>query len=368
MEGQQTIVLKNLPITTRNYTVVDTATGKPVDNTTYSLTIAPHVIEKLYELKRINEEKKQQAAFRQQYAQDSLTSAYTPQDNSVFTPLNTNEYIDVRDVNSSYAEYQEQTEGYEEYNQTSGVETMQADGILSRVTARAPEQEYREITLDQPKEPELDYITAETYQQTSNYEYEMPPVVDNSTFTPSDNSTFNPGSTYTPTDNSTFNPASAPSYNESPAISMTTYGGHMEEERDERAPKARKERKRRADYIELSPDEVKSGKGVAWLAYIIFFLPLILKGRNRFVRLHANEGLDLNIAEIVGAALMAPFFLMKDLAGVTELAVYGAAILGAVILVACALTIIPVMIGSMCGAQFQIPWLLKKRLIRVNRD
>ena len=365
MEGQQTIVLKNLPITTRNYTVVDTATGKPVDNTTYSLTIAPHVIEKLYELKRINEEKKQQAAFRQQYAQESLTTAYTPQDNSVFTPLTTNEYIDVRDVNSSYTEYQEQTEGMtEEYNQAPRVETMQADGILGRVTARAPEQEYKEITLDKPAEPELDYITAETYQQTSNYEYEMPPVADNSTFNPSDNSVF------TPSDNSTFNPSSAPSYNEGSAISMNSpYTGYMEEDsRAERAPKAKKERKKRADYIELSPDEVKSGKGVAWLAYIIFFLPLILKGRNRFVRLHANEGLDLNIAEIIGAGLMAPFFLMKDLAGITEMAVYGAAILGAVILVACAITIIPVMIGSMCGAQFQIPWLLRKRLIRVNRD
>lgn len=358
MEGQQTIVLKNLPITTRNYTVVDTATGKPVDNTTYSLTIAPHVIEKLYELKRINEEKKQQAALRQQYAQDSLTSAYTPQDNSVFTPLTTNEYIDVRDVNSSYTEYQEQTEeNIEEYNPTPRVETIQSDGILGRVTARAPEQEYREITLDEPPKPELDYITAETYQQTSNYEYEMPPVTDNSTFTPSDNSTFNP--------------EMAQSYNEGPAINVgSNYGESMEktEVKKEKAPKEKKERKRRADYIELSPDEVKSGKGVAWLAYILFFLPLIFKGKNRFVRIHANEGLDLNIAEIIGAGLMIPFFVMKDLAGATEIAVYVAAILGAVILVACAITIIPVMIASMCGAQFQIPWLLRKRIIRVNRD
>lgn len=364
MEGQQTIVLKNLPITTRNYTVVDTATGKPVDNTTYSLTIAPHVIEKLYELKRINDEKKQQAALRQQYAQDSLTSAYTPQDNSVFTPLTTNEYIDVRDVNSSFTEYQEQTEDTEEYSQAPRVETMQSEGILGRVTARAPEQEYKEITLDEPAKPELDYITAETYQQTSNYEYEMPPVADNSTFNPSDNST------YAPSDNSTFNPENAGNYNNGPAINVGNYGGHMEETevREEKAPKAKKERKRRADYIELNPDEVKAGKGIAWMAYILFFIPLLFKGKNRFVRLHANEGLDLNIAEIIGVGLMVPFFIMKDLAGITEIVVYTAAILGAVILVACAITIIPVMIASMCGAQFQIPWLLRKRIIRVNRD
>ena len=362
MEGQQTIVLRNLPITTRNYTVVDTATGKPVDNTTYSLTIAPHVIEKLYELKRINEEKKQQAALRQQYAQDSLTSAYTPTDTSVFTPLTTNEYIDVRDVNTGFSEYQEQSQDYtEEYNQAPRVEVMQSEGILGRVTARAPEQEYKEITRDEPPKPELDYITAETYQQTSNYEYEMPPLVDNSTFNP--------------TDNSTFNPETAQDYSQGPTITMSNNGGSMEETeiREEEAPKAKKEKKqheprRRADYIDLSPEEVKAGRGVAWLAYILFFIPLMFKGKNRFVRIHANEGLDLNIAELVGGLLILPFFLLKDLTGAAEIAVYAAAILGLVILVACAITIIPVMIGSICGAQFQIPWLFRKRMIRVNRD
>jgi len=365
MEGQQPIVLKNLPIATRNYTVVDTATGRPVDNTTYSLTIAPHVIEKLYELKRINEEKKQQALLRQQYAQDSLTAAYTPTDNSVFSSMSNNEYIDVRDMSSnSYASYQEQQpEGYvEEYNQPPRVEAMQSDGLLSRVTARAPEQEYREIKLDEPKAPELDYITADTYQQTNNYEYEMPPVA-------TDNSTFNP------TDNSTFNPENAGAYNQGTAININNYGGNMEEtqvqvteKKEKRSKKEKAEPRRRADYVDLTPEEIKAGRGIAWLAYILFFIPLLIKRNNRFVRIHVNEGLDINIAEVIGTLLILPFFLLKNVTGTAEIAVYVAGILGVVILAACALTIIPVMIGSLCGAQFQIPWLFRRRLIRVNKD
>lgn len=350
MEGQQTIVLKNLPIATRNYTVVDTATGKPIDNATYSLTIAPHVIEKLYELKRINEEKKQQAALRQQYAHDSLTTAYTPTDNSVFTPLTQGdgEYIDIRDMRTASSEYQEQDNNK---HQVRG-ETMQSEGILGRVTARAPEQEYKEITLDEPQKPELDYITAETYQQTQNYEYDMPPV----------------------RDNSTFDPTQVNNYSEENAINARGDRGTMEEtEVREKKQKKEKKQKRipgekRPDYIDLTPEEIKAGRGVAWLAYILFFIPLIFKGKNRFVRIHANEGLDLNIAELIGVLLGLPFLLVSNPTGTLEIVIYIAAILGAVILAACAITIIPVMIGALCGAQFQIPWLSKKRIIRVNKD
>lgn len=54
----------------------------------------------------------------------------------------------------------------------------------------------------------------------------------------------------------------------------------------------------------ISKEEVKNGKGVAWLAYILFFIPLLLNGKNAFVRHHANEGLCLNIIDIIGAGLI----------------------------------------------------------------
>lgn len=347
MEELGTIILKNLPISTRNYQIVDTATGKPIENNSYSVKIAPHVIENLYELKKINEEKKQQAKFREQYADHTLTDAYTPTDDSAFAFQNGNEYIRADDIQKhSNDSYGNDIIAQPEYK----AETMQSNSILGRVSARSQDPHEKEITLEE-KAPEVDYITADTYTPTGNYEYAMP---DNSM----DNSMFG-GSEYSTNDNSTFNPDNVSNYDNG--------GNNMETEERIKTKKEKKEKKkRRPDYINLTKDEVNSGRGVAWLAYILFFIPLIFKGKNRFVRIHANEGLDLNIAELIGGLLILPFFLISNPTGITEIVVYVAGILGLVVLSACALTIIPVMIGALCGAQFQIPWLLKKRIIKIE--
>lgn len=348
MEELGTIVLKNLPISTRNYQIVDTATGKPIENNTYSVKIAPHVIENLYELKKINEEKKQQAKFREQYADHSLTDAYTPDDNSVFSVQNSDGYISAEDIQrhsqSSYSN-EEISQPYVK------AETIQADSVLNRVSARSQDPHSKEITLEKKTE-EVDYITADTYTPTGNYEYTMPQNnMDNSVFG---------GSEYETNDNSLFNPDNISNYS-------SDGGNNMETNEEVVTKKEKKSRtKKRPDYINLTKEEVKSGRGVAWLAYILFFIPLIFNGKNRFVRIHANEGLDLNIAELIGGLLILPFFLISNPTGIIEIIVYVAGILGLVVLAACALTIIPVMIGALCGAQFQIPWLLKKRIIKIE--
>lgn len=344
MEGNQTIVLKNLPLTTRNYQIVDSATGKPIENSSYSLTIAPHVIESLYELKRINEEKKQQAMFREQYANHSLTSAYTPVDNSAFATQGGDEYIDIRDV-------QIHSETFDNAQSTQNttkpqLETMQSATILNRVSARETPVEEKEITLEQSK-PELDYITADTYSPTGNYEFTMPERGNMDENTKRDNSQFAPEQ-YA---GSTTNPSEPPK---------------MPKQRNEKKEKKPRKEKKRVGHIDLDRDEIRSGRGIAWMAYILFFLPLIFKGKNRFVRIHANEGLDLNLAELVGVLLTLPFFLVSNPTGILEIVIYVAGILGLVVLCACAITIIPMMLLSLCGAQFQIPWLLKKRIIKVE--
>lgn len=346
MEGNQTIVLKNLPLTTRNYQIVDSATGKPIENTSYSLTIAPHVIESLYELKRINEEKKQQAKFREQYADHSLTDAYTPTDNSAFAMQGSDQYIDIRDVQRH--DDVVPNEGDIVAPKKAQFESMQSDTILGRVTARQEAPEKKEITLEQAK-PELDYITADTYKPTGNYEYAMP--------------TTDLDENYQKEDNSVFNPESGANYS---ALETPMPPKKNKQEKPPKKGKKEKKQRKRAGRIDLDRDEVRSGRGIAWMAYILFFLPLIFKGKNRFVRIHANEGLDLNIAEIIGGLLVLPFFLVSNPTGILEIVIYVAGILGLIVLCACALTIIPMMLLSLCGAQFQIPWLLKKRIIKVE--
>lgn len=49
----------------------------------------------------------------------------------------------------------------------------------------------------------------------------------------------------------------------------------------------------------MATSDVESNKGMAILAYFIFFLPLILAPNSQFAKYHANQGLILLIAWII---------------------------------------------------------------------
>ena len=50
MEAEEKMILRDLPVDTRNYTILDNVTGKPVDQNSYSLTIDPEVKNKINKL------------------------------------------------------------------------------------------------------------------------------------------------------------------------------------------------------------------------------------------------------------------------------------------------------------------------------
>ena len=308
MESQESMELRDLPVETRNYSIIDNITGKPIEQSNYSLTIDPAVIGKLNELKRVNEEKVKQAALKSQYGDNMLVETFTPQDNSVFTPVYEGEYIDAQDFNTSVSNKAEETpveQVTEEKEETfTPTEVIQQEELLDRVVAR-----------DQANEE-------------------------------SNNSKFNPNATG-------LEKASEQILN----IDTNKLGPAI------KPPKHHKENKKKK--ISLDVMEIREGKGFAWLAYILFFLPLLINRKNRFVRVHANEGLDLNIMELLGAILILPYFLVTTATGTLATILIVCAITGIIILGMCALTIIPMMIYAMFGLQFQIPWLWKKRLIRV---
>jgi uncharacterized membrane protein len=257
------------------------------------------------------------------------------------------EYIDAEDFVSSKPVVteeatEEQTPTLEELEKENngGAEVIKSDDVLARVVARdpseipTPEPEEVEEVSTEPKE-ELDYITAETFKG------ELPPEMQEA-----------------PVDNSIFTPERTGLQDASEQIVKID----TTKVKEVKGSKLGKENKNR---IDLDRQEIRAGKNIAWLAYILFFIPLILNRNNRFVRLHANEGLELNIMEILGCALLAPFFLLTSATGTLHLVILGCALLGTAILGACALTIIPMMVCAVCGIQFQIPWLWKKRIIKV---
>jgi len=49
----------------------------------------------------------------------------------------------------------------------------------------------------------------------------------------------------------------------------------------------------------FTPEDIEKNKVIAALAYLVFFIPLLAAPESKFGRYHANQGLVLNIAEII---------------------------------------------------------------------
>ncbi len=339
MDTNDSMELRDLPVDTRNYTIVDNITGKPIDDSKYKLTIDPAVIKRLNELKKLNEEIIKNATLKGQYKDATLVSTFTPEDNSVFTPVYEGEYIHPEDFNTAPVEEEKVEEVVEEkedatYNPT---EVIQQDTLLDRVIARDPSTIPHEETSEENTENTENTENGEDLN-VNNENYESAAIQDNSTFTPEMAGLKEASEQIVKIDTDKLGPAIKPP----------------------------KESHKGTGRINLDVMEIREAKGYAWLAYLLFFIPLLINRKNRFVRCHANEGLEINIMELLGGVLLLPYFLMTDVTGGMATATFIMALVGFVLLGMCLLTIIPMMICAMCGLQFQIPWLWRRRIIKVS--
>lgn len=339
MEAEETMELRDLPVDTRNYTIVDNVTGKPIEQSKYSLTIDPEVIGKLNTLKKVNEEKIRQATLKGQYKDSTLVDTFTPEDNSVFTPVFEGDYIQAQDFNATPepTEVQAEETVEEEKPEAYAPEVLQQDTILERVVARDPST-----------------IQTEDLQTSENADENTDTNVEDN------GSSDNPETPSQPVDNSTFTPPTTGLQQASEQIVK------IDAEKLGPAIRPPKGGRSRDHKVNLDKMEIKEAKGYAWLGYLLFFLPLLINRKNRFARIHANEGLELNIIEILGVLLILPYFLLKDVPEIWVTVEFVAVLVGVVLLGMCALTIIPMMICAMCGLQFQTPWLWKKRIIKIS--
>ena len=339
MEAEETMELRDLPVDTRNYTIVDNVTGKPIEQSKYSLTIDPEVIGKLNTLKKVNEEKIRQATLKGQYKDSPLVDTFTPEDNSVFTPVFEGDYIQAQDFNATPepTEVQAEETVEEEKPEAYAPEVLQQDTILERVVARDPST-----------------IQTEDLQTSENADENTDTNVEDN------GSSENPETPSQPVDNSTFTPPTTGLQQASEQIVK------IDAEKLGPAIKPPKGGRSRDHKVNLDKMEIKEAKGYAWLGYLLFFLPLLINRKNRFARIHANEGLELNIIEILGVLLILPYFLLKNVPEIWVTVEFVAVLVGVVLLGMCALTIIPMMICAMCGLQFQTPWLWKKRIIKIS--
>ena len=127
-------------------------------------------------------------------------------------------------------------------------------------------------------------------------------------------------------------------------------------EKDKKGKRGKKEK--------LAPtctkEEIKEGKGVAWLAYIVFFLPLLFKKNNPFVRWHANEGLELFFMDILGVGFFCiGWFLKSNNAYITALYLVSLTV-GAILIILSIFTRIMMIFFTLAGKEAQHPWFFKK--------
>ena len=126
-----------------------------------------------------------------------------------------------------------------------------------------------------------------------------------------------------------------------------------------------KDKKAKYPQSVSSKEDIKAGKGVAWLAYILFFIPLLFNGKNPFVRWHANEGLELNLLDILGAGLLVAGWLLKSDNVLISTIYLVMVTIGAIIIALTTFTKLIMIIFCLSGKEARNPWGLRRyRIIK----
>ena len=136
-----------------------------------------------------------------------------------------------------------------------------------------------------------------------------------------------------------------------------------DEEVGKKGKKSDKEGKKKVNK-NCSPEQIKSGRGVAWMAYILFFLPLIFNGKNAYVRHHANEGLELNIIDIIGVGLYLAYKFVKVTNYWVNFALMIGSIIGIALVAITTITKLFLIIFALVGKEAQTPFFGKSRMIK----
>lgn len=130
---------------------------------------------------------------------------------------------------------------------------------------------------------------------------------------------------------------------------------------DDKKPKYKVKKEKQKEFVDSGDT---SGKGVAWMAYILFFIPLLFAGKKSYVRHHANQGLLINFVDIIIAALIGAKFLPMEF--VTQNAelfqiLYAVGLFVALVSI---FTRLAMAILSLFGKRYRLPILGKLNIIK----
>lgn len=112
------------------------------------------------------------------------------------------------------------------------------------------------------------------------------------------------------------------------------------------------------------PEDIKKYRKWAWTGYILFFIPLLIDKKNEFMRLHANEGLETNIIDLLAVTLLILGTQLKSSMIFWKTAFISMFFMGMGLLFLTTVTKIFMIIQSARGKKKQTPWLWKLRIIK----
>ena len=114
----------------------------------------------------------------------------------------------------------------------------------------------------------------------------------------------------------------------------------------------------------ITPEDIRESKKFAWLAYILFFIPLLINRDNAYVRHNANEGLEMNICDLLaGIVILLNTFLNVSNVLVSFFLMLGS-IVGIGVLVLTTITKIYMIFAVLLGKVANTPWFWSIRMIR----
>ncbi len=111
-------------------------------------------------------------------------------------------------------------------------------------------------------------------------------------------------------------------------------------------------------------EDAKQTKHFAWLAYLLFFIPLLISKNSAFVRHNANEGLEINIFDAIGIILTCVGTCVKTSNATAHLLLIICTIVGLGLLVLTIITKIYMIVVSSQGKKVDTPWMWNIKIIK----
>ena len=111
-------------------------------------------------------------------------------------------------------------------------------------------------------------------------------------------------------------------------------------------------------------EDVKATKNIAWLAYLLFFIPLLINKTSPYVRHNANEGLEINVFDFIGTVLLCVGVLVDSANSSVQLLMIIFTIVGLGLLVLTIVTKIYMIIAVLHGKKVDTPWMWNLKIIK----